>query len=688
MSGYSFSLLLAVVSNLLIGFFVFIKKEKDATARSFFILTIVLSLWLLGCFGESISKERSFAIFWDKVLYTGVALYPLAYFYFLFPVLDIKRNKKILAIFSMVSLLFLILNYSPLRYYLIQDVTKKFTFRFIAEPNIFWFILILFVMGAGVYGALLKFRIFREATTSKQNQLKYLFIAYVILTAGGGMYFLLPLSIITPPIDASLVVIFSVIMAYAITRHRLMDIRVVLTRAGIFILVYSCVFALPIWLGIATKLWLLSVILMGILSPIGIFVHSYLRQQVENVIFKQQQRYQQTLKGLARRIMQIRELDVLLKTVLSEVDKVVRPEFIGLYIFSKPTKAFLLDPQSMINNYRLPKEIAFNSVLVERLSRQRKPLLIESAFNLELPFETLIVPYFVETSLHSFMLLGPKPKGAFYIESDFLAFEILSAQVSLAIETCIFWQDERTRLAKEEQIRRQRAMDHFSASLAHEIDNPIQVVIGMAYVISASLNEDLKSIPPDKKQYITDRLSRLIKNVERISKMIRTIREFSGQTTGEQELLALDNVLDDFLNIIEPQLKYEGIIFKKEITPQIKLMGNKIHLEEVLVNLATNAIHAVKHNNQKEKVISLKVYKISPNNFRIEFRDNGYGIKKELLQDIFLDFVTTKASSEGTGMGLARVRKIIENHNGKIWAESEGSGKGATFLIELPIKVK
>ena len=55
-----------------------------------------------------------------------------------------------------------------------------------------------------------------------------------------------------------------------------------------------------------------------------------------------------------------------------------------------------------------------------------------------------------------------------------------------------------------------------------------------------------------------------------------------------------------------------------------------------------------------------------------------------MLEDIFLDFVTTKASTEGTGMGLGRVRKIIEDHGGKVWTSSKGEGTGATFLIELP----
>ena len=87
----------------------------------------------------------------------------------------------------------------------------------------------------------------------------------------------------------------------------------------------------------------------------------------------------------------------------------------------------------------------------------------------------------------------------------------------------------------------------------------------------------------------------------------------------------------------------------------------------------------------KEKKVSLKVDTINRDRLRIYFSDNGYGIKKEMLEIIFTPFTTTKASTEGTGMGLYNAKKIIERHKGKIWAESEGLGKGATFIIELPI---
>jgi signal transduction histidine kinase len=106
---------------------------------------------------------------------------------------------------------------------------------------------------------------------------------------------------------------------------------------------------------------------------------------------------------------------------------------------------------------------------------------------------------------------------------------------------------------------------------------------------------------------------------------------------------------------------------------------------EVLANLSDNAIHAILGTEEKEKRIILKVEIPSQDFIRIILKDNGYGITEEKIRSIFAPFVTTKASTEGRGMGLYNCRRIIERHKGKIWAESEGKSKGAAFIIELPI---
>ena len=115
-----------------------------------------------------------------------------------------------------------------------------------------------------------------------------------------------------------------------------------------------------------------------------------------------------------------------------------------------------------------------------------------------------------------------------------------------------------------------------------------------------------------------------------------------------------------------------GITFIQQLPEEtIWLRTNKVELEQVLVNLATNSIQAINEAPQQNpREITFKAYRVDTHILRIDFSDTGSGIKKELLEDIFLDFVTTKASSVGTGLGLSISRKIMQRHKGKIWAES------------------
>jgi signal transduction histidine kinase len=236
----------------------------------------------------------------------------------------------------------------------------------------------------------------------------------------------------------------------------------------------------------------------------------------------------------------------------------------------------------------------------------------------------------------------------------------------------------------DEQVRRQRAMDHFSASLAHELQNPVFAVRGLAEMVRIKISEDLaENIPPLEMEYLKDRLGQIVSDTDRVLKIIKAIRDFSNKDSGGFILVSVDEVVEDFLVIAGPQFKYDAIDFKLESSGNLWFFGSRIQIEEVLINLALNAIHAVKHSGKDSREIKLKIYSVGKF-VRFEMRDNGYGIKKNMLEKIFKDFVTTKVSDEGSGLGLSQVRKIVEFHSGRVWTRSSGPGQGAEFFIELP----
>ncbi len=682
---YFLSHILSCLVVFVFSLFAFIKNRKSKVNQNFFIFGSAIAVWLLFSSIAIISNKETDVVFWYRMSYIGITLIPYTFFYFVSALTG--RKARLISIFNWLSASFFIIFLWSSN--LFVNGVYKYNWGYYPRASLalhpIFIIIFVALFSYTIISLLLKITSKSEVISNIEKlRLKYALLG-TLFGVFGSIDFLANYGINIYPFGFIFMMIFPCVYTYAIVKYRLMDIRLLFTRAGIFIFVYSFIFALPIWFGIKTKAWLWSLVLMGVLSPVGIFVYSYLREQTEKILLKKEANYQAALKELAKTMMQIRALDDLLNIIILRIFDAIQPQFIAFYIFSKDDKKYVLKQNRIQGNINLEKDIPINSALVNYLEKRHRSILVEETSFLKFSLETVAIPCFIQNGLFAFIVLGPKPKKALYTASDFVIFDIVSSEASLAIENCLFWQEEKTRLAKEEQIRRQRAMDHFSASLAHEIDNPIFAVTGITDVVKMTVTADLKDcIPQDKLNFLSDRLSRITKDLFRISKMIRAIREFSSQTKGEQVTLKLDDILDDFLSIVEPQFKYEGIFFDKQIEQGINLKGNKIHLEEVFINLATNAIHAVKHNGQKEKKITFKVSKNTPKTFLIELSDNGYGIKKEMLEDIFLDFVTTKASTEGTGMGLGRVRKIIEDHGGKVWASSKGAGTGATFSIELP----
>ena len=384
-----------------------------------------------------------------------------------------------------------------------------------------------------------------------------------------------------------------------------------------------------------------------------------------------------------------KDLNKLFETIVLNVVDIVKVNWTAVYLKSEKEDKYLQQyHRSKIGEVSLPKEFTSDSELVKRLYNSKLPLIGEEIHSQELK-AGLVVPCFIDSNMASFLLLGDKPKGKIYDQSDVNEFTLLSNQFALAIENCQFYSQERQR----QQYMRVASLDRQMAGLAHEIDNPNSALLGSLGSLELVLDDLKEVIPTDKMEYLKKKIERARFNSKRISKMITSVREFSRASTGEVKPLKFEWIMESLLNIIEPQFKYNGVNFIQELpNEEVWLRANKVEIEQVLVNLGTNSTQAINeiwlkgHNTpESKKEITLKAYKKDPNILRIDFSDTGGGIKKELLEDIFLDFVTTKGSAEGTGLGLSISRKIIQKHNGKIWAESEGENKGATFHIELPI---
>lgn len=682
MNIYSFSSLLASIFCLILGSFIFIKRQGDKRRKLFGIASILTALWTSFPFFMSKISDYNQALFLAKLIYIPAVFVAPAWLHFTLNVIRGRLSKKERKILSLSYGYPFVLFPFYFTHFFIKGI-NRFAPHFSIIPGP------LYLAFMGIFGIIFAYIIktifdgFKLATGYKKNQFKYILLSFIFGFFSGILHFAAAYFNKEPFPHDFLLLGYTGIMAYAIVRYRTLDINIVLTRASIFVVVYALVLGIPFWLGYITKAWLFSTSLAVLFASMGPFIYQYLKRRAEDIILKDQRRYQKTLRELSKTMTRIRDLDKLLKVIVLTVVDTVRISFASIYLKDEEYKSYRLKyyyPKK--EKSRLTEFIPLDDHLIQTVYDKKIPLLSEEIppqdkISLGLDPE-MVVPCFIEDDLLGFLCLGAKFKKQMYTIDDIIIFETLSYAASLAIENCRFWKD----IEDRERRARLQEMDAYSYSLAHEIDNPMQVILGQSRAIKEGFLNDIPD--ENKRKELNESFDYILESAKRVSGMVKAIRDFGSPTTQELELVKIEEVVESFSQLYFPQFRTNKVSFTKELPVNpIFVRGQKPELMQVLVILANNSIHALRYC--VEKKIMLKVELLNQDFVRVSFSDTGCGIKKELLPIIFAPFTTTKASSEGTGMGLYNAKKIMTRHKGRIWAESEGQDKGATFIMELPV---
>lgn len=236
------------------------------------------------------------------------------------------------------------------------------------------------------------------------------------------------------------------------------------------------------------------------------------------------------------------------------------------------------------------------------------------------------------------------------------------------------------------------ALGEIAAGIAHEMKQPLNGIS-----ITADLLRLLQEKQELSEETLHNNLDTIKAMVERMSHTINHLRGFAYQGSDQFNPINIQEAADGVFSILGEQLRIHGIDIQMDIPEDLPLiMGDINQIEQVLINLLTNARDAMDRREQeaREQKIPLedwsKVLKISSSvkedgsAIIIEVSDTGGGIDPDVVQQVFDPFFTTKNVGEGTGLGLSISQNIIEQHHGNITVESE-LGVGTIFRIELPI---
>jgi PAS domain S-box-containing protein len=242
--------------------------------------------------------------------------------------------------------------------------------------------------------------------------------------------------------------------------------------------------------------------------------------------------------------------------------------------------------------------------------------------------------------------------------------------------------EEALRQAQAElaRVNRVNTMGELTASLAHEVNQPIAAAVTSANACVRWLAADTPNL--EKAQAAA---ARIVKDGTQAAEIISRIRRLFKKSTVERELVNVNEVIREMIALLRGEATRYNVSVWTDLAPDVPdVMGDRVQLQQVMMNLIMNSIDAMNDVDGAREII-IKSQRAENAQILVSISDTGVGLPPQHADKIFNAFFTTKA--EGTGMGLRISRSIIESHDGQLWA-ADNSPRGAIFNFTLPFKVE
>lgn len=242
--------------------------------------------------------------------------------------------------------------------------------------------------------------------------------------------------------------------------------------------------------------------------------------------------------------------------------------------------------------------------------------------------------------------------------------------------------EQRRQLLEIKRMNRRSAGSVLSASLAHELKQPLAAMIANAEAAILMLKNKFTLSDSDQ---TVEALNDIVYDGGRAGEVIDTVRNIYRERDSEERLLHnVNNILRNVFDILRPELQGHRVTVQNELAQMLpRVSVERVQVEQVIFNLVQNAIEAMKQTTDRPRVLRVRSALDTSGDVIIDIADSGCGIDPENLDRIFEPFFTTRP--DGTGMGLSISRTIVEAHGGRLTAAPDPSG-GTIFRIALPSK--
>src|ERR1017187_876162 len=284
-------------------------------------------------------------------------------------------------------------------------------------------------------------------------------------------------------------------------------------------------------------------------------------------------------------------------------------------------------------------------------------------------------------ALGSFAMYYREPRSP--NQSETRALELATHLAGIAIERKLA-REERERLREAQadlaHINRVTTMGELTASLAHEVNQPIAAAATDANTCLRWLARD----QPDLEE-ARAAASRVVKDAARAAEIMSRIRSLFKKEMSQRELVDVNDIIRGMIELLRSEATRYSISMRTELSKDLPLiMGDRVQLQQVTMNLIINSIDAMKDVDGTRE-ITITSQRAENEQLQVSVSDTGIGLPSQRADQIFNAFFTTKP--HGTGMGLRISRSIVESHGGRLWA-APNSPRGACFAFTLPTKIE
>jgi signal transduction histidine kinase len=711
MSFFALSALINGLTSLILAAFVFSKNRKATVNRIFTLFCLSAVVWSLPYFLWQISKDAASALFWCRGLMAGAIFIPILYLHFVLVLLEkVKENKRLLIIIYIFALISLASDFTPL---FVKNVEPALSFAFWPKPGIVfhtflatWFLII-------IYTTYLLVKKYRTATGILRDQIRYILIGMTIGYIGGSTNYLLWYGIPIKPYGNILASVYVGTTAYAIIRHRLMDIKIVARRSTVYLSsILVIIIPAAAILYLTDRIYPESTIaasLAALILGVTVFpaIRNFFYRLANKYFFSSLYDSSQVISSLTDKLRSTLEPYKIYYFIADALKGAFHSKAVGLLTFNEKSDDYLVqynDGFDLAGQKKFPNDRALqakfakqNKVMV--VEEIKKEMVSDSAVTVEmlkgLGVE-ILAPLNVKDKTIGLIALGAKESRDMYNDEDLRVLETVGAQAAISIENALLYEETKNftitlkqevekataelRAANEELKKLDQAKSDFISIASHQLRTPLSSIKGFVSMM-------LEGTYGEAQGQLRQKLEDVYDSNERLIKLVDALLDLSHMEGGKMEFNFTKVNFSEMLASVVEELKVQAE--KKKLNFEFAkpkenyfVRADEQKLRQVVLNLIDNAI---KYTEKGE----VKVW-LGRTDGSVEFsvKDTGLGMTQDEIANLFQKFVrgpnAPRLHAEGAGIGLYVAKLLMEAHKGQVRAESAGENKGSTFFVKLP----